>query len=185
MSRALLRIERSLDRITRLAGGISAVAMAAMILLVFGNMTARYLFGAGTVWLQELEWYLLSLTVMTGISYAMRSDEHVRVDVFSHRLSRVGRLWLDLVTMMVVALPVAGLILYYSGPFVVNSFLRGETSPNAEGMAWLFLPKAMILVGFGFLIVEALRQILSKGRRLVFHYRRRGNGSPEGSRHAA
>ncbi|MBK1692281.1 TRAP transporter small permease subunit [Ectothiorhodospira mobilis] len=185
MPRPLLRIERALDRITRLAGGLSATAMAAMILLVFGNMVARYLFGTGAVWLQELEWYLLALTAMTGISYAMRSDEHVRVDVFSHRLNRIGRLWLDFFTMVAVALPVSGLILYYTWPFVATSYQLGETTPNANGMPWLFLPKAMILVGFGCIVLEALRQILSKGRRLVFHHRRRSGHAEGGPRHAA
>lgn len=175
MSRLLLRFERVLYRITSLAGGISAIAMAAMILLIFGNMTARYAFGTGAVWLQELEWYLLSLSVMTGIAYAMRSDEHVRVDVFSHRLSRVGKLWLNGITMVLAAIPIAALVLFYTWPFVSISYVRGEGSPNAGGMPWLFLPKAMILLGFALIISEALRQTLSIGRRLLFHYRRPGS----------
>lgn len=173
MRRLRLRLERFLNAITTLSGWISGLSMVVMIALIFGNVAARYLFGEGTVWLQELEWYLLSLCVASGISYAMRYDDHVRVDVFSHRLSRVGKYWLDLVTMVAIALPVSVLVFYYAWPFVETAYVRGEGSPNRGGMPWLFLPKAMILLGFTLIGVEAVRQILRTGARLVFHYRNR------------
>ncbi|ANB01563.1 TRAP transporter small permease subunit [Ectothiorhodospira sp. BSL-9] len=185
MSRLLLRIERALNQVTRLAGWIAAISMAALVLLVFANMAARYALGMGSVWSQELEWYVLSLTVMTGIAYAMRSDEHVRVDVFSHHLSRVGKLWLDGITMLLVAIPVSLLVLYYTWPFVQISYVRGEGSPNAGGMPWLFLPKAMILVGFALILIESLRQLLRIGRRLVFHYRHARRHHAGSADHAA
>jgi TRAP-type mannitol/chloroaromatic compound transport system permease small subunit len=172
MKRALLRIERLLRMLTGLSGILSGLGMVLMILLVFGNMSARYLFGAGAVWLQELELYLLAFTVMTGFAYAMRHDDHVRIDVFSSHLNRIGKLWLDSFTMLVVAIPISLLMLYYAWPYMAVSYVRGEGSPNAGGMPWLFLPKAMILVGFALVLTEALRQALAGGRRLIFHYRR-------------
>jgi TRAP-type mannitol/chloroaromatic compound transport system permease small subunit len=172
MKRALLRIERLLRMLTGLSGILSGLGMVLMILLVFGNMSARYLFGTGAVWLQELELYLLAFTVMTGFAYAMRHDDHVRIDVFSSHLNRIGKLWLDSFTMLVVAIPISLLMLYYAWPYMAVSYVRGEGSPNAGGMPWLFLPKAMILVGFALVLTEALRQALAGGRRLIFHYRR-------------
>lgn len=184
MGRLRLRIERILNAITGLSGWISGLAMVAMISLIFLNVSARYLFGAGTVWLQELEWYFLSLSVMAGIAYAMRHDDHVRVDVFSHKFSRVGKYWLDLATMVLVALPVSALVFYYAWPYVETSFIRGESSPNRGGMPWLFIPKSMILLGFFLVGLEALRQTLRIGARLVFHYRNRHRFSREGTRAA-
>jgi TRAP-type mannitol/chloroaromatic compound transport system permease small subunit len=172
MKRALLRIERLLRMLTGLSGILSGLGMVLTILLVFGNMSARYLFGTGAVWLQELELYLLAFTVMTGFAYAMRHDDHVRIDVFSSHLNRIGKLWLDSFTMLVVAIPISLLMLYYAWPYMAVSYVRGEGSPNAGGMPWLFLPKAMILVGFALVLTEALRQALAGGRRLIFHYRR-------------
>jgi TRAP-type mannitol/chloroaromatic compound transport system permease small subunit len=185
MSRLLFGLERLLSRITALSGWVSALSLAAMILLIFFNMGARYLLGWGAMWLQELEWYLLSLSVMTGIAYAMRHDEHVRVDVFSYRFSRVGKLWLDLITMGVVAIPVSILMLHYGWPFVETAFVRGERSPNAGGMPWLFLPKLMIVIGFVLVALEALRQALLTGRRLTFHYRGLARRARASTRHAA
>ncbi|WP_006786817.1 TRAP transporter small permease subunit [Thiorhodospira sibirica] len=171
MYRLILWIERPLARLTGLAAGLAGVAMLLLVLLVFGNMAARYSAGMGTMWLQELEWHLLALVTLLGISYAMRHDDHVRVDIFSQRLRRVGRLWLDLLTMLGVAIPVALLLLYYTWPFVELSYLRGETSPNAGGMPWRFIPKGLMLIGFFLVLTQAMVRALGCIRRLWFHYR--------------
>ncbi|TVP88347.1 MAG: TRAP transporter small permease subunit [Thioalkalivibrio sp.] len=181
MLRWWLWTERLLAGLTSLSAVISGASMALLIALVFGNMAGRYVFGVGTTWLQELEMYVLALTVMTSIAYAMRHDDHVRIDIFYSQLSHTGRLWLDSLTMLFIALPIAVLVLYYSWPYVQTSWARGERSPNAGGLPWRFLPKGMILVGFALIFAEALRQAMSGFRRLFFHYRRPGQPVAPGS----
>lgn len=171
MRRLWFTLEFVLTGLTRFSGALSAVGMVLLIFLVFGNMTARYVFGTGTVWLQELEWYFLAFSALTGIAYAMRLNDHVRIDIFSHRLKRVPHIWLDLLTMVLVAVPSAILILYYSWPYVELSWQRMEGSPNRGGMPWLFIPKGMILLGFALVLLESLRQILVALRKLAFHSR--------------
>ncbi|MCP1675055.1 TRAP-type mannitol/chloroaromatic compound transport system permease small subunit [Natronocella acetinitrilica] len=172
MLRWTLRLEWGLRRLTGFAGLLACIAMVLMVSLVFGNVLGRYLFSIGATWAQELEWYLMAVTAMLGIAYAMRFDDHVRVDIFSYRFSRVGKLWLNLLTAIVVALPCALLIVYYGWPFAETSYLRNERSPNSGGLPWRFIPKGLIVVGFVFVAIEALRQTLACGRRLVFHYAR-------------
>lgn len=178
MSRFLLRLEYVLSWVTRFSGLLSGVSLVLLMSLVFGNMTARYLFSSGAVWLQELEWYLLAFTAMSGIAYAMRFDDHVRIDVFSHRLGRISRKWLNVVTMLLVAIPSALLILYYAWPYMMLSWARSEGSPNRGGMPWLYLPKSMILFGFVLILAEAIREVVSDLRYLVFHYAYRRTTSP-------
>ncbi|MCC5884366.1 MAG: TRAP transporter small permease subunit [Halomonas sp.] len=170
MLRLCTWLERGLERITGLAGFIGCIAMLVMIALIFGNMLSRYAFGLGAVWAQELEWYLLSVMAMMGIAYAMKFDDHVRVDILSSRFSPVGMLWLNLIAALLVALPCALLIIHYSLPFAETSFIRGERSPNSSGLPWRWIPKAMVVVGFVFVAAESLRQALENARRLVQHY---------------
>jgi len=172
MLRFVTSLERFLGYLTKAAGGIGCVLMLATVALIFVNMFARYTFGLGAVWAQELEWYLLSAMAMLGISYAMYYDDHVRVDIFSYKFSAAGMLWLNFLTALFVALPVALLIIYYGIPFAEMSYLRGEKSPNSSGLPWRWIPKAFVVVGFVFVATEALRQALENGRRLVQHYSR-------------
>lgn len=174
MLRLVLSIERLLKWITLGVGGLAGVVMVVMIALVFMNVTGRYTLGVGAVWAQELELYLMSIMAMLGIAYAMFYDDHVRVDILSTRFNRTGRLWLNLLTALLIALPCAVLIIYFGYPYAESSFLRGESSPNASGMPWRYVPKSMVVVGFVFVATESLRQVLAHGRRLFFHYRRGG-----------
>lgn len=170
MLRFCTSLERLLERITGLAGFIGCTAMVIMIALIFGNMLSRYAFGLGAVWAQELEWYLLSVMAMMGVAYAMKFDDHVRVDILSSRFSPVGMMWLNLVTALLVALPCALLIIHYSFPFAETSYFRGERSPNSSGLPWRWIPKSLVVVGFVFVATESVRQALENGRRLVQHY---------------
>lgn len=170
MLRLCKSLERLLERITGLAGFIGGITLVVMIALIFGNMLSRYAFGIGAVWSQELEWYLLSVMAMTGIAYAMRFDDHVRVDILSSSFSPVGMMWLNLITALLVALPCALLIIHYSFPFAETSMTRGERSPNSSGLPWRWIPKSMVVVGFIFVATESVRQALENGRRLIQHY---------------
>jgi len=166
-------VERILLRVTGFAGFLACIGMVATVSLVFGNMAGRYFLGISAMWSQELEWYLMSVTAMLGIAYAMRYDDHVRVDIFSYKFSRVGMLWLNGLTALFIVIPVAILIFYYGWPFAETSYQRGERSPNSGGLPWRFIPKGMIIVGFVFVGIEGVRQTLACGRRLYFHYFRR------------
>ncbi|MCG6658013.1 TRAP transporter small permease subunit [Halomonas campisalis] len=170
MLRFCKSLERLLERITSLAGFIGGVTMVIMIALIFGNMLSRYALGIGAVWAQELEWYLLSVMAMMGIAYAMKFDDHVRVDILSSRFSPVGMIWLNLITAILVALPCALLIIHYSFPFAESSMIRGERSPNSSGLPWRWIPKSMVVVGFVFVATESVRQALENSRRLIQHY---------------
>ena len=79
-------IEWFIDWIGR---GTSWICLA-IVLVVANNVILRYLFKLGPVSLQELEWHLMSPIALIGMSYAMRHNDHVRVDIFFDRLAPRG-----------------------------------------------------------------------------------------------
>jgi hypothetical protein len=85
MTAALLRrgsdiLEAAVD----LFGRLAAYVCVALVLFVAANVFARYFFRAGTVWLQEFEWHLISPIALLGMSYTMLKNEQVRVDFAAH-----------------------------------------------------------------------------------------------------
>lgn len=174
MLRIVVGIERFLNRVTGVAGWLACVCMVLTVSLVFINVVARYTFTAGAVWAQELEWYLMSVVALFGVAYAMRYDDHVRVDIFYQRFNRLGKLWFDMVVALFVIIPCAVLVCYYGWFFAEISYLRGERSPSSNGLPWRFIPKGMIVIGFVFIALEGVRQALILGRKLHFHYFRKG-----------
>lgn len=177
ISRSLDCMEKGLNRVTGFAGGLACLCMVLTVSLVFINVLARYTFSTGAVWAQELEWYLMSVVALFGIAYCMRYDDHVRVDIFYRKYSEVRRMWFDALVALFVVIPCALLIGYYGWSFAEISYLRGERSPNSTGLPWRFIPKAFIVVGFAFVALEGLRQLIVQGRSLHAHYSGKGDSN--------
>jgi len=64
--RAALRLERTIDAISEWTGRFSAWLVVVLVLLVCYDVAMRYLFQAGSVALQELEWHLFGLIFLLG-----------------------------------------------------------------------------------------------------------------------
>ena len=107
----------------------------------------------------EAQWYLFSAVFLLGSAYGLRHGVHVRVDVLYERLSVSARAWIDLVGTVLLLIPFSVLMLWVSFPAVMNSWRIRETSPDPGGLA-RYPIKALILVSFGLLLLQALSQLV-------------------------
>ncbi len=158
--------------ISKIADGLQAVVDAVcvpaafltvvLVTLVASNVLLRYLFSAGAVWAQELEWHLLLPIAVFGAVYAQRMGDHVRIDMLYERLPEAGRRAIDLVA-AVVMLFIALWLIRLAIPWVGQSWRIGEFSPDPGGLPARWALKGLIPVGLGFLalqaVVDGLREI--------------------------
>jgi TRAP-type mannitol/chloroaromatic compound transport system permease small subunit len=149
---AASRIVSGIEAAVGLFGRIAAWSCVALVLLVAGDVLVRYFFREGAVWLQELQWHLISPIALFGMSYALAAGEQVRVDVFYERYPDRLKRGLEVVTgLLLLALGLYAA--WLAAPWVLQSYARGEGSPNPGGLPHRFLLKA--LVPFGFLLLAA------------------------------
>jgi len=78
---------KAIDSLTDFFGKISSYLVLVLSLLVVYDALGRYLFHEGSVALQELEWHIFDVVFLVGLSWALKADEHVRVDIFYSRFS--------------------------------------------------------------------------------------------------
>lgn len=150
---------KSIERLIRFFGGLSAAVLGALVLLVVFDATRRYLFHEGSVALQELEWHLFDVVIMLGIAYALHHGAHVRVDIFYDRFPARWKQVITLVSMLLFVLPVSALIIYVGYDFVLMSYAQMEASSDPGGLPYRFLVKALIPLSFSLLILQALREL--------------------------
>jgi len=126
-----------------------------IVLVVATNVILRYLFRIGPMSLQELEWHLMSPIALIGMSYALRHNDHVRVDIFYDGFSPRLRRIIDLMAaiMMVV---ISVIIVKLSINFVYQAYSIGEGSPDPGGLPYRFLLRAFIPLGFILLAMQAV-----------------------------
>lgn len=156
--RLCLRIDQLLVGIGRLMAW-SALLLMAVILL---QVVLRYGFGNGLVALEELQWHLYAIGVMFGLSYAQALDAQVRVDLIHDRLSARAKRWIEVVGILLLALPFVLVVFIHSLDFVADAWRTSEHSPAPLGLPARWLIKAVIPVSFGLLGLALLNRLLAE-----------------------
>ena len=64
----------------RLEEGLVAFLMAAMTLVAFAQVVARYVFNYSFVWALELNGVLFAWLIFVGMSYGVRVGAHIGID---------------------------------------------------------------------------------------------------------
>ncbi|MBI4194936.1 MAG: TRAP transporter small permease subunit [Betaproteobacteria bacterium] len=143
---------------------ISWLALAIVALMAV-NVLLRYLFSAGTVWAQELEWHLLVPLILFGMSYALRHGAHVRVDIVYGRFNERTKIVVDLVSAL-LTIAVSVLVIWFSIKYVGQSYVIDEGSPDPGGIPHRYLIKSLIPVGFALLLMQGVAAALACVARL-------------------
>ena len=160
------RFIAGLNGINRAIGLTVCWLALAMVLLQFAIVILRYLFGISYIFLQEGVLYMHAALFMLGAGYALLADEHVRVDVFSSRLSLRGRALVDLLGGLVLLLPSMLVILWVTWPYVHRSWIFLEGPISVGGIPASFLLKSLIPAFCILLLLQGISLILSSLRRL-------------------
>ena len=79
-------------RLERLVEWLMALALAVMVVLVFGNVVLRYAFNSGLAWAEEVARLMFVWLIFLGAILALRHNAHIGVEMLQQRLPRKARL---------------------------------------------------------------------------------------------
>ncbi|MCH9047661.1 MAG: TRAP transporter small permease subunit [Proteobacteria bacterium] len=151
-----------LEQVSERTGMLVSWLVLAMVLLVSYDVAMRYFFQSGSVALQEMEWHLFSLIFLIGAAYTLKHDDHVRLDLFykSKFMDDRRRAWIDLFGSIFLLIPFCILIISSAWPFVYQSYIHLEGSPDPGGLPYRWILKASIPLGFTFLLLQGVSDIV-------------------------
>ena len=152
----LLKLERGFDKFADAIGYLTAFVLVLMILNVTYDVVMRYFFNTGSIAMQEMEWHLFSVVILLGISYTLKEDGHVRVDLIYDRLTEKKKARVNMIGAILFILPVALLIGIESIPYVVESFNSNEQSGDPGGLPYRWIVKSFIPLSFFLLIITTI-----------------------------
>jgi len=156
----LQRLSSAIDAISQRTGQLCGFLLVLMIGLQFSTVLLRYVFGVGSVYLQEGIIYLHAFTFLAAAGYAMQKNEHVRIDIFYARFSPSTKNRVDTICTLLFVFPMTFCIWYYSWRFVRNSWRFLEGSPEGSGLPIVFIVKSFILLFCMVLIVQSISNII-------------------------
>lgn len=152
----MARIVRIIDTLNeRLGRAVSWLALA-MVLVQFVIVVQRYIFGIGSIWMQESMVYMHATLFMLAAGYTLRHNGHVRVDIFYREAPARVKALTDLLGTILFLLPVCAAIIWLAWPYVANSWTILEGSKETSGIQALFLLKSVIIL---FAVLVALQGV--------------------------
>ena len=84
-------IQTLLDRLCRVLSFVMVIFLAAMVLMVFGNVVLRYAFNSGITVSEELSRWLFVWMTFLGALVALRTHHHLGTDSLIARLPVAGK----------------------------------------------------------------------------------------------
>lgn len=158
---------RPLQQLNTRLGQLLSCLMIAMTVLTAAVVLQRYGLDRGSIFQQELITYLHATLFMLGLSYTLRTDGHVRVDIFYQHFNRQQKAWVNCVGHIVFLLPLAAIIGFSSLDFVAQSWVLKETSAEPGGIPAVFLLKTLIPVSALLLFIQGIASTLAEARVLL------------------
>jgi len=137
-----------------------------LVIVTVTDVSLRYLFDAGNIAVQELEWHLFGLVFLLSAAWGLEEDAHVRIDIFYGRFGERGQALVNIFGCLVFLLPFAALIVWTSLPFVEQSWAVLERSPDPGGLPYRFLLKSAIPLAFVLVFLQGLVMLAQNIARL-------------------
>ena len=157
-------LARGIDELNERVGRFVAWAALLMVLVQFGVVLLRYVYGLNFIFMQESIVYLHAILFMLGAGYTLLHGGHVRVDIFYASAKPRAKAWIDLIGVVIFLIPVCAIIFTFSYPYVQSSWAVFEGSKETSGIQAVFLLKTVILAFAVLILLQgvalALRSIL-------------------------
>jgi TRAP-type mannitol/chloroaromatic compound transport system permease small subunit len=157
---ALTRLAGWIDALNEHVGRVVSLLALLMVLVQFIVVLQRYVFGVGSIWMQESIVYMHGFMFMLVAGYTLLHNGHVRVDVFYRTMSPRAKAWVDLLGTIFLIWPLCYLIFKVSLPYVEASWAVREGSRETSGIQGVYLLKSVILAFVVLLALQSLSMLI-------------------------
>ncbi|SEN98763.1 TRAP-type mannitol/chloroaromatic compound transport system, small permease component [Pseudorhodobacter antarcticus] len=162
-------MRRFLDRLYMLSGGLAALAILGICLLIAAQITFNVIARIGGAGLSytipsyaDFAGYMLSTATFMALAYTLRAGGHIRVGLVVQRLPRRVRWGAEVGSLAVGAL-FATTATYYAGLLMAESWHYGDKStgivaiPTWMPQVFMVAGLALLAVAFVDTMIESLR----------------------------
>ena len=148
-----------LRRYCRLLDGLIAACLAAMVVLVFGNVVLRYAFNSGIAVSEELSrWLFVWLTFMGGV-VGLRQHTHLGTDMLVGRLGPIGK---KACLVLAYALMLLMCWMLFNGSLEQTKINWDVTAPSSgASMAWFYSVGMVFSVSSAVILLNDLFKLLA------------------------
>ena len=131
------------------------------------QVTLRYGFHAGEAWVDEFIWHLYAF-FMFGLSYAITTDSHIRVDIVHMKFTKKKQRIIEVLGIVFLIMPFTIIIFDHSVGWVHHSFMANEFSENTTGLPYRWVVKSLLPISLVLIFIASLSELI-KNVVLLIH----------------
>jgi TRAP-type C4-dicarboxylate transport system permease small subunit len=156
----MLRLQSLAEGIARVGAVLGGALLLIASLVICVDITLRYTVSMTLGGADELSGYALAISSAWGLSAAVLTRSHIRIDTLYVRVGSRVRAILDLMSLAVLAF-FFGLVTWYAFGVLQQSWTSGSRSLSEIQMP-LVAPQGLWVLGLGFFVFVALL-LLARG----------------------
>lgn len=157
----------AIDSFVKSVGHVVMWANIALMTAIVSQVSMRYLLNQNYPKLDEIQWHFYGLVTMIGISYALVTDSHVRVDIFHMQLSRRAQRVIEVLGILTLLLPFIYLMIDQGYDYFYESLRVNERSDSPTGLPARWAFKAVIPASFVLLALAAFARLIHDGHAIL------------------
>lgn len=149
-----------LDKIVKTVGYTVMWVNLLLIAAIVTQVLMRYAFNQNYPMLDEIQWHFYGMVTMVGLSFAMVTDSHVRVDLLHMQLSRRTQRIIEIIGILALVVPFLYLMLDQGFDYFYESLRVNERSNSPTGLPARWALKAVIPISFILLGMASLARLI-------------------------
>ena len=131
-----------------------AVSLAFMTLVKFVQVVLRYAFGTGFVWSLEATTYAFAWLILVGMSYGVRTQAHIAVDLLTNKLPPAVMRAVGLFALL-ISLAYCVFMIVGSSVFIDRLMTLGNDARDIPLPRWLLI--GLMPIAFALLALRLLQ----------------------------
>jgi len=149
------RLTGHIDALCDAVGRWAAWLVPVVIALLFGQLPLREWVGGGHILANDFGQIAHAAVFMFGLSYALRWDRHIRMDVFYRRWSPRRQALVNLVGCVFFVVPWCGVMIVFGWSIMVRAVEALERFPETWSAGY-FLFKVILILAMALVALQAL-----------------------------
>jgi TRAP-type C4-dicarboxylate transport system permease small subunit len=149
---------RAVAFLSRVAGVIAALLVAAAVLVICDMVIERYLFNRTTIWQIDVVTYCIVSATFVGSASVLMTRGHVNVNVLPLHLAPGPRYWLALLTTL-IAMAFCVVLFILSTLYWYEAWSKDWHS-DTVWRARLWIPYLAMPVGLGLLVLQYFAELI-------------------------
>lgn len=160
-------LRRALDGLYALGGGMAALCVLAILILMIWASAGR-LFEWRVSWVNDVVAWLCAAAAFLGMAYSFRNGDFVRVTLVLEWASPAVRRWMEVIALAVATIALAYLG-YWAAMFTYESWAFNDIAGNMVAIP-IWIPQMSFVLGSAILLIAALDECVGvlRGHRPTY-----------------